>query len=567
MKKRVLLGILGLGVAGWGLLRIRQRLVSRWMDLPPAQYQVRVERNLRIPMPDDVTLVADHYFPAASGNFPTILIRTPYGRTIGAALFFMAPRFAERGYHVITQDTRGRAASEGTFDPFRHEAADGQATLDWIVSQPWCNGVVGMWGASYLGYVQWALASSAPPALKAIVPIISSAQFVSLIRPAGRFNLDTMLRLTFVVDALDIGRRHSLPAALWRLMRQEQILAPAMQHLPLIETDTQAVGTPVAYYRDWLTHPLTDAYWQAMDHRHGLKTLIAAPHLIAGWYDIFLGDQLADYLALKAAGKAVYLTVGPWYHFDANHTFATMRESLDWFEAHLKGDHSRLRRHAVRIYVMGANEWREMEDWPPPAHMTHYFLQSGQQLSIAQPDAHALPDRYGYNPADPTPIVGGTIFHPQAGARDNRPLEARADVLCYTTAPLTRDTQVIGPVRLELYVRSNLTHTDFFGRLCDVHPDGRSMNICDGLFAIEPGQGEPQPDGSLRIEIDMWATAHRFRQGHRIRLQVSSGAHPRWVRNLGTGEPLATGRGMVVAEQEIYHDQAHPSALVLPLVL
>ncbi|MCP4594133.1 MAG: CocE/NonD family hydrolase, partial [bacterium] len=188
------------------------------------------------------------------------------------------------------------------------------------------------------------------------------------------------------------------------------------------------------------------------------------------------------------------------------------------------------------------------------------------RLATESPPAESSPDHYVYDPADPTPATGGPFLGRRgAGPQDNRALEARPDVLCYTTPPLQHDVDVIGPVRTELYVRSSLAHTDFFARLCDVEPDGRSINVCDGLFRVEPGKGEPQPDGSLRIEIDMWATAYRFRTGHRLRLQVSSGAHPRWSRNLGTGEPLATGTLLAVAEQAIYHDADHPSALVLPL--
>jgi len=217
----------------------------------------------------------------------------------------------------------------------------------------------------------------------------------------------------------------------------------------------------------------------------------------------------------------------------------------------------------VRLYILGADEWREMEAWPPPNPTTRLFLQPHGLLS-PEPPADSPPDRYRYDPADPTPNLGGGLLFPPAGPVDNRPLEARPDVLVYTTPPLKQDLEVIGPVRLQLYVRSSLAHTDFFGRLCDVHPSGRSINICDGLFRIEPGKGERLPDGTLRIEVDMWATACRFRRGHRLRLLVASGAHPRWARNLGTGEPAATATRMAVAEQEVYHDPEHPSALLLP---
>jgi putative CocE/NonD family hydrolase len=217
---------------------------------------------------------------------------------------------------------------------------------------------------------------------------------------------------------------------------------------------------------------------------------------------------------------------------------------------------------------MGADEWRELDDFPPPACEIRYHLHAGARLAAVPPACESPPDRYRYDPADPTPALGGALLAFRgAGPQDNRSLEARLDVLCYTTAPLDFDLDVIGPVRLELFARSSLPYADFFGRLCDVAPDGRSTNICDGLFRVEPGCAESQPDGTLRLEVDMWATAYRFRRGHRLRLQVSSGAHPRWSRNLGTGEPVATGVTMRVADQTVYHDLARPSALVLPAVV
>jgi hypothetical protein len=216
---------------------------------------------------------------------------------------------------------------------------------------------------------------------------------------------------------------------------------------------------------------------------------------------------------------------------------------------------------------MGLEEWREFDAWPPPAEETRFHLHPDGLLSPEAPPVGSPPDRYRYDPADPTPAVGGPLFgmSGKRGAVDNRDLESRPDVLVYTTPPLERDVEIVGPVHLELYAGSSLQHADFFGRLCDVHTDGKSINVCDGLFRLEPGEGEQQPDGSSQLEINMWATAYRFRRGHSIRLQVSSGAHPRWNRNLGTGEPVATATTMMAAEQTIYHDREQPSAVILPV--
>jgi putative CocE/NonD family hydrolase len=558
----------------------RRSLLARVLKLPPPRWAVGVERELPVQMPDGVRLFTDHYFPKTAGqgfvDVPTILIRTPYGRGKEAGLAngyplaeLPAQRFAERGYHVVVQGARGCLDSEGEFSPHVNEAPDGRATVDWIAEQPWFNGVLGTWGPSYLGYMQWATAAAAPPCLQAMLVMIASAENWTVTHPDGAFGLETRMRWSQGMAQQKRMNRGSFREKLALLVSGggERRLQAAFDHLPLLEADTVAVGEPVPFYRDMLTHERPeDAFWAARDHRGAVARLEAPVHLVGGWYDYYLRGLLRDYATLQAAGRAPYLTIGPWYHAHPGGMLAGLREGLAWFDAQLKGDRGRLRQKPVRIYVMGAEEWRDLDAFPPPARETRYALRAGGGLAAGPPAGASDPDHYRYDPADPTPALGGAMLAKRgAGPVDNRPLEARADVLSYTTSPLGRDLEVIGPVRLEIFVRSSLPHTDFFGRLCDVAPDGRSTNLCDGLFRVEPGRGETQPDGSLRIEIDMWATAHCFRQGHRLRLQVSSGAHPRWSRNLGSGEPLATGVRMAIAEQTVYHDEAHPSALVLPV--
>ncbi len=336
----------------------------------------------------------------------------------------------------------------------------------------------------------------------------------------------------------------------------------------LLKLPPPRYGEPIPLYRAMLTHTQPDdPYWAARDHSRAVAGVGAPVHLIGGWYDYYLRDLLRDYAVLKAAGREPYLTIGPWYHAHPDMLMAGLREALAWFDAQLKGKPDALREKPVRLYVTGVGAWRDWDEFPPPARETRYYLHTGGRLATGLPPATSSSGGYCYDPADPTSALGGALLASKgAGRVDNRPLEARSDVLCYTSTPLAGDVEVAGPVRLELYARSSLAHTDFFGRLCDVYPDGRSVNVCDGLFRVAPGWGEAQPDGSLRVEIDMWATAHRFRVGHRLRLQVSSSAHPRWSRNLGTGEATATGVGMAVARQTVYHDAARPSALVLPVL-
>jgi hypothetical protein len=338
-------------------------------------------------------------------------------------------------------------------------------------------------------------------------------------------------------------------------------------HLPLGEADVVAAGEPIPFYRELLAHTdEDDVFWLARDRREAVAGVEAPVHLVGGWYDYYLRGLLRDYASLKAAGRRPYLTIGPWSHGAPQGLLTGLREGLAWFEAHLKNGGAGLRPSPVHVYLMGADEWLDLDDFPPPARARRYYLQGEGGLAAEAPPATAVPDHYVYDPADPTPAVGGAFLgFKGAGAQDNRPLEARPDVLCYTTPPLAADLDVIGPVRLELFVRSSRQHTDFFGRLCDVALDGTSTNVCDGLYRLEPGRGALQPDGSLQIAVDLWPTAYRFRAGHQMRLQVSSGAHLRWSRCLGYGEPLLTARRLVVAEQTVYHDAAHPSALTLPV--
>jgi uncharacterized protein len=550
--------------------RNRRKLLTRALRLPPAKYKVAVDAGLRIPMRDGVYLVGDHYCPLSPESFPTILIRSPYGRNaasggFGLLLAFFGKRFAERGYHVLIQDTRGRFDSEGVFDPYFPERSDGQATVEWMERQPWFNGVVGMWGPSYLGIVQWALAVHVQP-VKALVPIITSSQLYSVLFPDGALDLGLAIRWMAILDVLERSRHKRFPMALSMFWKVERAIAPIFAHLPLAEADERLLGRSVSFYRNWLEHSRADDdYWLALPKAISIERVTAPAHFIGGWYDFFLRPLLMDYAALKASGRSPYLTIGPWHHFSGAPMIVGFRESLAWFDAHLKGDRSRLRARPVRIFVMGAHRWREYDSWPPPSTPAHYYLRSGRHLSRESATGVQAADHYTYDPAHPTPAVGGTQFGPRGGPRDNRQLEARSDVLIYTTPPLDENLEVIGPVRLELYVKSSAEYTDFFGRLCDVRPGGRSLNVCDGLFRVEPGKGEQQPDGSLRIEIDLWATAYCFRRGHSLRLQVSSGAHPRWMRNPGTGEPIGTYTTMRTAEQTIYHDERHPSAVILPV--
>jgi putative CocE/NonD family hydrolase len=541
-------------------MSLGSRLLARLSRLPPAHTRaLEVERDLRTPMPDGAVLLADRYRPRGDGRAPIVLIRSPYGRRRAAGL--VGRVIAERGYQVVVQSVRGTFGSGGTFDAFRHEAADGRATLEWLTAQPWFTGRVMMTGASYLGYVQGAVAAGAPACLTALAPQVTASQFRTPLYPGESFAFDSAISWVHTM--------HHQEGRFWRVLsatlRQRRQLAGALDHLPLSETDRVAVGRTVRFFQDWLEHSEPgDPFWQDIDHSRRMHTVTAPVHLLGGWYDLFLPEQLADYVALTRAGRTPHLTVGPWTHISPGLLGASLRESLAWFDAHAGEHGSAPRRQPVRIFVMGSKRWLDLPDWPPPARATRWYLHPGAGLAT-DPPAGSPPDRYTYDPANPTPSVGGIVLGPHAGPRDNRRLESRPDVLVYTSGPLPTDHEVIGPVTAELHVTSSAEHTDFFARLCDVEPGGRSVNICDGLVRVRPGRFARGDDGTTLVRVELWPTAHCFRTGHRLRLQVSSGAHPRYSRNLGGGDPLGAATAPTISHQGVHHDPRHPSALVLPV--
>ncbi len=538
------------------------RLVAWKFKLPPAEtYAISTQRDIPIPMPDGVNLLADRYYPTQNNQSPIILVRSPYGRS-GFILDAAFRIFAERGFQVLVQSCRGTFGSGGDFYPFHHEREDGLATIAWLKAQPWFSGAFAMFGPSYLSYVQWAIADAAGPELKALIPIVTTAEFRSVTYPGESFALNTIL---FWAQEMAYQEEPPIKLIVSRLHHINQ-LEQAYRHLPLTQTDHVAAEKTVNFYQDWLAHNTSgDPYWEQSDHTARVAHVTAPVNLIGGWYDVLFPQTLACYQRLRAAGQNPYMTIGPWTHGASVMQPVMMNESLAWCRAHLLNDRSGVRKLPVRLYVMGADEWREFEEWPPKGFTPQRWHLHADGVLCANEPADSAPDRYRYDPADPTPSVGGSSLSPNSGVRDNRKLEARQDVLIYTSTPLERDLEVIGPLHVELFVKSSLQHTDFFARLCSVNPAGKSVNLSDGILRLIPGQPSAAEDGVLKVQIELWPTAHCFKKGQRIRLQISSGSHPRFTRNPGSGEPLATAVKLISADQQVFHDPAHPSAIILPV--
>lgn len=532
------------------------RFFERAMDLPPAQtHDVQVEHDLRVPMPDGVTLLADRYVPGGTDRPPLVLVRSPYGRR--GPFGVMAGRiFAERGFQSVVQSCRGTFGSGGTLDPLGTvEQTDGVATVEWLRRQEWYPGSFGTWGPSYLGVVQWALAAEALPDHKAMAIQVSSTQPRELILAGGSLALETML------EWIDQVARQERTGAIFLQRLRVRRLRELADHLPLRDLDRLATGATKQYWQDWLADD--PAFWREHTFSAGPARVTAAVGMIGGWHDIFLPAQLRDYAALVQAGHEPRLTVGPWRHADNDAASCWLRDGLAFLQAHLGGQEGKLPADPVRIFVTGAQQWRDMPCWPPAGIQQTWYLQPAGALTGDVP-ADSPPDTFTYDPADPTPNLAGPVGNQGVARVDNRMLEARADVLTFTSTPLSADLEVIGVPAVDLHIGSNREHTDIFARLCEVNPAGVSLNICDGLLRLSPGQPAAETDGTRRVQFELWPVAHRFSAGSRLRLQVSSGAHPRYARNSGTGDPLATATALVIAEQRVYHDPMHPSAVILP---
>ncbi len=534
-------------------------VLAQLYSLPPKLNEITATRGIAIAMDDGVRLTTDHYAPRAEGLHPTILMRLPYGRT---GFSTVAEAYAERGFHVVLQACRGTEKSEGVFDPLVNEREDGLATLNWIYEQPWFDGRIGLSGPSYLGYAQWAICDALPERA-AMATKVTSAEFESIVFPGGGFHLGLWLGWIQVIEGL---RGNPLKMSGRMFSGQvERATAKAGLKVPLIDADIAVTGHKVAFWRDWLERAVDNReFWAPLDHRHRIGAKTPPNHFISGWYDFMLDQLLSDYRATVEAGGKPYLTIGPWTHVTNELQAESMRQTLVWMRAKLLDDPSGLRDKPVRFHIGGIDRWHEGDAFPPgPAVEERYYLGPGRRLDLSAP-GEADVERYRYDPADPTPNVGGAMFaFSGAGPVDNAPREKRADVVCFTSEALASPLIVIGRPRLILHARAELLETDFFVRLCDVSPAGLSTNVTDGFLRVRPATARLE-DGSWRLEIAMHTTAYGFRPGHRLRLQVSSGAYPRYARNFGTGEPVGQAKTLLANRITLYAGPDTPSALVLP---
>jgi len=572
--------------------------------------RIIVEKNIAVPMRDGAVLRADLYRADTPEKLPVLLNRTPYNKSMPMvfAMTLDAFRAAEAGYNVLVQDCRGRFASDGVFNCFTDEARDGYDTIEWAAHQQWSDGKVGTYGASYMGATQWLAATQTPPSLKAMVPSITASDYHDgWTYQGGAFAL--FFNVSWTMAALAPARllreRENNPAATPELIRTVgsiDTMLEAMQYRPLAEFPIFRAGAP--YFFDWLKHPAYDDYWRALSIEASHAKINVPALNIGGWYDIFQGGTIRNYLGMRARGATdaaragQRLMIGPWNHavpfanqvgaVDFGYQTGAVSADIDgqqlrFFDRHLKGKNV-AQAPNVRIFVMGINQWRDESEWPiPGTEFRRYFLHSRGRANSAAGDGalstdspgSETPDSFLYNPLDPVPTAGGGLCcYPAAlsgGAFDQAALETRSDVLVYSTEPLAEDLEVTGPIALTLYASSSAPDTDFTAKLVDVGPCGMAKNLTDGIIRARYRKSQSEakllmPGKVAELRIDMWSTANVFKAGHRIRLEVSSSNYPRFDPNPNTGHELFTDAEVRPAMQTVMHDRGFASHLVLPVI-
>ncbi|WP_460434170.1 CocE/NonD family hydrolase [Angustibacter speluncae] len=560
---------------------------------------------------DGVTLRANVWRPL-EGKAPTLLVRHPYDKE--SAQMAGGPTssvpsllsFVNAGYAVVVQDARGAFQSDGDFTPKVNEIADGEDVMAWLAQQDWYDGAVGAYGASYLGMTQFALALGSNQGLKAIAPTETSANWYSGLwySQGGALCLSLMTFWNALMFAnaeqrsLQRGET-SDPATLMRI-------GGAMLDLMALNDPTPVASRPVLgtgrWLDDWLAHPDFDDYWKAQDWSRRLSEITVPVLEIGGWYDLKVHEQAADFVRIRTSAGSEdardrsRLVIGPWDHINLtgqypDRYFGMLAAEdlgpvhIQFFDQHLKDAPPATPAPRVRIFVMGIDQWRDETDWPlPDTQYTDYHLTSGGSANTRDGDGSLQRDAPGtqssdefrYDPRDPLPTAGGALLPPLpglVGPVDQRVVDGRADVLCYTGPVLTDPVEVTGFVELKVFVSASTVDTDITAKLVDVFPDGRAINLCDGILRLRyrNSLSEPElmtPGEVYEVTVPMSVTSNVFLPGHRIRLDVSGSNFPHYDRNSNTGGLISSEalEDMVVADTTIHHGGARPSRLVLPVI-
>lgn len=540
------------------------------------------ELDVPIPMRDGTKLAANIYRPKDGDRHPVVLMRTPYGKP--DAKWGDARKYTAAGYVIIAQDCRGRGKSAGVWEPFVNEPADGFDTQEWAGTQPWSNGAVGTAGGSYVGWTQWASAASASKHLRCMMPVVPFADvYDDIAYPGGAFQLSLLMGWGVAVGGIPLKPGE---------------LEEAFKYLP-IRTFGDQFEKKVPYLNEWATHTQPDAYWKQRRMQGGFEDVTVPTLNVGGWYDIFskttieLVDQVRARSKDRLARRNQFVIMGPWAHgvgvqkvgevdFGAEARRDLGDIQFKWMEYWLKGRETGVEDWPpYQIFVMGENKWRAENEWPLKRTVYQpYYLHSGGKANSSRGDGtlSTVPptgepaDQFTSDPNRPVPTKGGNnLVGAPAGPYDQSSVEERDDILVYSTAPLESDVEVTGPVKMIVHATSSAPDTDFTAKLVDVHPDGKAINLCDGIIRTRYREGIHQPKlltpgTPVKLEIDLWVTSNLFKKGHRIRVEIAGSNFPRFDRNGHTGREVGSEKELLVAKETIHHDASHPSQLVLPVI-
>lgn len=545
-------------------------------------HRVLTEFDVAAPMRDGTVLRANVYRPEANGCWPVLLCRSPYGKDLVDLLPRLDPvRTSSLGFVVVIQDTRGRFASEGEWEPFRYERQDGFDSVEWAARLPGADGRVAMYGDSYFGNTQWMAAAEAPPSLVAIAPAFTWFEPMDgLFARGGATELGLGLAWSLRENASQLIRTGSDPSRVNCLLSEyESLGSDGYWQLPVsdmrvlkrhdIDSLSLLRGVVDPEFADWA---------RVADHCQRVRVPVLNT---AGWYDLFLQGALDSWAEMNHAGREIRLVIGPWAHTafsdpvgDRRFGHAAGRYGgsvfsggdmnqlqLAWFRFQMDETPDPFEDGPIRLFVMGRNVWRSESHWPPTRSTTErWFLRADGGLTRDAPASDAPAIMYDYDPRDPVPTLGGCVAITAdfpAGAVDQSAIESRPDVVSFTSAPLEHQLEVTGRVTVVLHARSTGVSTDWVARLCDVCPDGRSIILCDGIVRVADHAVDVR-----RYEVDLWSTSNVFLEGHRLRVHITSSSFPRWDRNLNTGDQSESAS--VVVRQTICLDIDHPSYINLP---
>ncbi|HEX5144212.1 MAG TPA: CocE/NonD family hydrolase [Mycobacterium sp.] len=563
-------------------------------------------------MRDGTVLRADVYSPKTSDVVPVLLMRTQYGKSgaqVQTARFQSPDWFASHCYIVVIQDIRGQGTSGGVFTEFAHDQEDGYDSVEWAAGLPGSNGKVGMYGSSYVGATQWLAATTTPPHLTTIVPANTASDYYDgWTYEGGQYRLAFLLPWAMETIATTAAKNRGDTAAVAALTAAAAEPTRWMDFRPFNAVPPMQPGSPTVapWYFDWIRHSTRDDYWTRWSIRDRYANVRVPVLDVEGWYDAFLAGGVENFAGMVDHGGTPQaranqrLVIGPWDHVNwgrpesepaprlkaigavANSPINELM--LAWYDHFLKGrDNGVSGQPKVDYFLMGANRWRSATAWPlPRTRWTTYYLSGSGgladrtgTLSSATPPAGQAPDVYTYDPANPAPSVGGhSCCGAQSGPQgpyDQTPVEQRSDVLVYRSAPLTADTEVTGPVTVNLWASTSATDTDFTAKLEVVQPDGTVINLNNGIIrtAFRDSLSQPTPvtpGQPYHYRIAVWPTSYQFRTGDRISVEVSSSDYPQFAPNPNTGAPFGVDTVTRPATQTILHDAAHPSSVTVPVI-